>query len=741
MKIKTVHILTETSSGSSLNRSSKLNILGTMLWALVIFILVNIVLSFADYTHEQHTGAYISCDCLTSTYKTAKPTPDIVLFGSSVMRKPFFLADCQHTNYITDYDHYCWSQTLQNILRHNGLEGSKVFNFAIDGEMVSDAFLINSKLLQGPKTPKWIVYGITPRDLIDNLFSNETRTPIFDRLFTIKDVWSSQSPLAIGISEKLNLLMEKSCFLYDKRKQIQNMFVSIYTDIKEQGFPKTISKLIKPQSNGEPYKPLTDQEAWEKSIEEYHKRYSTFNKMQFDKQSVLLTKFCEESRRKGINILLVNMPLTKENIDLLPKGVYRAYSDAIVKAGQLPGVNLLDLQNLNEFPKAAYCDTAHLNQQGAHRLEMIISDNLVSLDKQLTNSPKMELINDQYMTKTVANKQLNSNRKIGIVDGLASWWLTKAYYADSKAPEVVILGDSRFGALYGADAYVYNKTIDITGDHRCHVLERDVHGLLEKDWRVFVGALPRVSILDLLTMSQSLFSSEYKPKIVVLGFSPEDFVEQSDHSTQRSEASAFFSEYGGHDSALAANNALTKMQTREYSFKRDAADYIKGSSPLLLGKPFERLCPGEISINSGDGYAFYDDTDEYRKIYTKPFTGQLKSHLQKFDLLLSYLARQNIKVVAFDLPLYSRHKQLLTNNLCRAYVQGVMEVCRKNNADYIDLVNDWQAFNDKDFIDSTHLNLPGGLKLTRPIAFFVANKFHWKTFDQIYKSGCAGKVL
>ena len=343
--------------------------------AIALFILINIGCSLFDQAHEQHTDAYISCDSLAKTFKTAQPKPNIVLLGSSLMRMPFFLADRQHTDYVSDYDHYCWGRTLQNILRTAGLKNSLVFNFSIDGEMVSDAFLINKKLFQGINRPEWIIYGIAPRDFIDSLLSKETRTPIFDCLFNVVDAWSAKNGFTMTLSEKLNFTMEKICFFYDKRKQIQNMFSDLCVGVTTDVFWRS-KRLSQPEKTSHALEPWQDPDAWRNSIDEYRKRYKLFNAGQCDKQQRFLKSLCEKARGNGSKVLLVNMPLTVENIALMPPEAYAKYKSIIAAAAQWAGVQLLDLQNANEFSTSQYRDTAHLNEKGAHRLSMIISDTL-----------------------------------------------------------------------------------------------------------------------------------------------------------------------------------------------------------------------------------------------------------------------------------------------------------------------------------------------------------------------------
>lgn len=105
--------------------------------------------------------------------------------------------------------------------------------------------------------------------------------------------------------------------------------------------------------------------------------------------------------------------------------------------------------------------------------------------------------------------------------------------------------------------------------------------------------------------------------------------------------------------------------------------------------------------------------------------------MKYLDDLLKYLAQQQIKVVVFDLPLTDAYRRLLPEKFWTGYDKNVSEICQKRGADHLNIDADWKAFTNQDFMDSVHLNLPGGLKLTRPIALFAANKFHLRTFEEL----------
>ena len=146
-------------------KSAKHFLPGIALVAIIFFITINA--GFFLWAQLYGLHKYKSCENIMNIFQTAVKHPDIVLVGSSLMRLPFYLTDVTHSN-VLDQEDYYWSRTLQNLLNSNTLTPHSIFDFAIDGSMVSDVYLVHKKFFSGTKAPKWIIYGIAPRDFFDN---------------------------------------------------------------------------------------------------------------------------------------------------------------------------------------------------------------------------------------------------------------------------------------------------------------------------------------------------------------------------------------------------------------------------------------------------------------------------------------------------------------------------------------------------------------------------------------------
>jgi hypothetical protein len=243
---------------------------------------------------------------------------------------------------------------------------------------------------------------------------------------------------------------------------------------------------------------------------------------------------------------------------------------------------------------------------------------------------------------------------------------------------------------------------------------------------VFIAGLPGSMLSDQFIIARALFTKLYKPKLVVVTLSPRNFIDANRLLGTTSEPLAFFSKY----------DALRRESGRFLQVEKNI--YSDRISSLTLGKPFDPICVGETVICPGDRYLFYDSSEDYKRRYAYPCGKQCESQLVCLDSLFRYLKEQHISAVAIELPLTFANQILLADNFWRYYKKRVAEICRKNDVDYWDTTSIWGDFSLSEFSDSVHLNIHGGLKLTRPVVLSVIYKLHLPMYTY---SGNAGPLV
>jgi len=123
-----------------------------------------------------------------------------------------------------------------------------------------------------------------------------------------------------------------------------------------------------------PYDPTTNK--YRDNLGEYRHRYAQINKKMLDDQLRYLTRLSTFCKDQGINLILVNMPLTEDNMALMPNGIYKDYLDKVHTITKQYQCSILDLNHPSLFPKYLFADSVHLNGLGGERFFDLLSDQL-----------------------------------------------------------------------------------------------------------------------------------------------------------------------------------------------------------------------------------------------------------------------------------------------------------------------------------------------------------------------------
>jgi hypothetical protein len=307
-------------------------------------------------------GVLQTIDSAVQQYKAAEQ-PDVVLLGSSLIMSPVWTADFHRYGHVGDFYRHHRSYQLEKKLQADGGQPTRVFSFAVPGAMVSDMDLIVDKVLTGAKKPSLVVYGVAPRDFMDDLAGGETKTATFSRLGEVSDL-GKQNFAASTTDEKLELVFNRACYLFGKRTRYQAKTDDYFRKLahaatvqNQDQFATAANLNVCPLFQPKPI-------LWQKSLDEYRMRYQRFNQTQFKKQEMFLQDMISTCDKNGIRILLVNMPLTETNIKLMPEGLYDKYRSMLRDISSKNNISLLDLTK-QKYKDDYFYDTVHLNDAGA----------------------------------------------------------------------------------------------------------------------------------------------------------------------------------------------------------------------------------------------------------------------------------------------------------------------------------------------------------------------------------------
>lgn len=335
-------------------------------------------------------------------YKKTENAPDIALMGSSLMMAAVHGGDATYENKSQKVALHHRSKLLEDLLKKSQGKDFSTFSFALSGEMASDAYVLANAMLTGQKQPKVIIYGVAPRDLMDNALKSPASTEIFRLMSRIKD------PTDVAVSARNSFWsvaeygLEKLSFLYGHRNDFLYMQHSAtrallaqlgYSDIQSEVHTtyeiRRQAFLELPEDSGPNevvvHPPSASRAVYTDNLPEYRYRYSSFKEKQFKEQVSYLEKLLALGQDHGIKIILVNMPLTTDNVALMPPGLYSRYMGTLNEMCTKYSAQLLDLNVPADFPKDNFEDSVHLNSKGGARFFEVLSEK-ISKDSQVAST-------------------------------------------------------------------------------------------------------------------------------------------------------------------------------------------------------------------------------------------------------------------------------------------------------------------------------------------------------------------
>lgn len=277
--------------------------------------------------------------------------------------------DCELDRGIGDIFHHHGSNALETELKKNGFNQTKVFSFAIFGQMISDAYIYVDEYLKGTKTPQFLVYGVAPRDFSDYDLPSPMATNSFKRLVNLSNFSRYADLYLPGFQDRIDFVCDHVCYFYNKRWRLQQELnkamekAYLFFGFSAQNKPKN-----KDANKAGFMLCGSTEERWQGSQQEYRRRYRNIGERDLSVQMGFLQKLLDTCRERGIKVVLINMPLSDVNRQLMPPGFYAQFRAKIAKISARPDVRLLDIGDSPEFTHLNFWDTAHLDQTGGRKI-------------------------------------------------------------------------------------------------------------------------------------------------------------------------------------------------------------------------------------------------------------------------------------------------------------------------------------------------------------------------------------
>lgn len=337
---------------------------------------------------------YLSWTGWTITDFLKQPRANIVFLGSSLMLVPLDGVDADYLGHRIDGSQHHHSVYFEQKFKELTGLNLRTFNFALPGEMPSDAYLIVKNLLTGPKKPDMIVYGVGPRDFLDNMLPSPAATDPYRFLSRFGDIAPIADRVMPDWQQRLDFDLGRACYFYGQRADLSaegarsadallNRLVPLPEKARTLSFDER--RAILPDFR--PWQILPGQ-AWFRpstaaeranfvdNLSEYKKRYATMKWDTYISQMRFFADILNTAQENGIKVVVVTMPITELNRSLLSRVSWDAYHNGVITMAKRKGAYLIDFSHSKDFSQSDFGDTVHLHAGGGKRLLDLVAGQL-----------------------------------------------------------------------------------------------------------------------------------------------------------------------------------------------------------------------------------------------------------------------------------------------------------------------------------------------------------------------------
>lgn len=317
--------------------------------------------------------------------------PDLLILGSSLVVIPAVRCDDELNGKQTRYDQeyrrtymngYNKAQTLQKMLIERMHRPITLANLGIIASMMSDHQLILEKALKSGKKPKLVVCCLAPRDFLDNYRSQVETTPVYQVLADaqfLQDLIARHAKLDEILSYATGLIWH----YYQVRADYKTIIIGQTATLLNRPSSLFMAALA---SDGKTEAPIAGEDTFAESnqkpekspnyeappntledLNNYKKVYLPINDKCFETQRTYLQKLLKQCQDTHTPVLIVNMPLTRQNKDILPPELWARYFATVKGLCTKYGASYYDADDQAGYTLADFEDSCHMNAQGGKK--------------------------------------------------------------------------------------------------------------------------------------------------------------------------------------------------------------------------------------------------------------------------------------------------------------------------------------------------------------------------------------
>lgn len=283
------------------------------------------------------------------------------------------------------FSHYKRCDYFKMLLSQSLGKKVDVVNLGVAGIVASDQKLILEKALAFNKKPSLVVWTVAPAEFIWNdgrgldktriglafksyswpfdasalaLFADRVRrecTWHFDLLEN--ELAACKTPMSDYVNKLLNRpAQENNALAAAKQALAANQTDSVESAMDAYGRKNRLE-----------------------DIAHFKMNYAKVDSRLFDKQLECFTQTLQLCNEHNVPVVIVNMPLTKYNRQLIDKDVYEKYISSISEIAQQHRSPFIDMDRSNSFELSDFYDSTHLNETGGKKLFTALANRIPKL--------------------------------------------------------------------------------------------------------------------------------------------------------------------------------------------------------------------------------------------------------------------------------------------------------------------------------------------------------------------------
>lgn len=322
--------------------------------------------------------------------KESKQQSNVAILGSSLTVVAISECDAVQQRKKLDLSEYRQAEYFDTLLKQRLGGQYSTFNLSSPGQMPSDAYLTLKAAIQTGHRPDVVIYGVAPRDFFDGTLQKATDTEAYQFLRRVVNTDDISHLMVHQPLHKLENALEGSVYLYGNSTEIQSKLMNRIEAVSSSTLPQSKWNWEDRRRILPDYKPLEinagqlyamNSEAtanMKEHLADYKARYRNPDSRIYHAQITVLQKLIQLCKLQDIELVLVNMPVQKENLDILKPALREQYLNDLIALSKSNGISFIDLCDFNCYKSVDYRDTVHLNGFGGKKFIEKLVDRLAS---------------------------------------------------------------------------------------------------------------------------------------------------------------------------------------------------------------------------------------------------------------------------------------------------------------------------------------------------------------------------